>query len=339
VPTRGPTIADATLELIREHGPQLLDELVPQLVAAGRTKAKNPKAAVLTAIGYHPALVQDLDGRWYALADQLEGAVFTVRLTDLEEREAFVLVRDDLALVGRLLRKTRWTNRHDAVHIDFLAGHLGLPSWYDGVEGVDDEGRPILQDGYLIRAQLGDDLTDGLLRFLGDLGLPEGDDEEDLLRDLLFETRLTEVLHGPPDWLPALGSRELLGLRVEGGAVRAVALDKREVSGVHVDAAANRIRRLWEDIIAEDDPWDLDLVIPLDELLGIIATDAPELFRRPLPPIHEVLERCGLDVEDGLVGQVDDDGPAVGRNWSRSGGRNASGLSSVLEEQEQYRLH
>jgi hypothetical protein len=121
--------------------------------------------------------------------------------------------------------------------------------------------------------------------------------------------------------------------------VRAVALDKREVSGVHVDAAANRIRRLWEKIIAEGDPWDLDLVIPVDKLLGIIATDAPGLFRRPLRPIHEVLERCGLEVDDGLVGPACGGGPTVGRNWGLTGHRELSRLSSVLEEPEPYPLH
>ncbi len=76
----GPTIADTVLELIRERGPMTLDGLVPPIVAAGRTRAKNPHNAVRTAIAYNAASIESPEGRWHSLADQLEGAVLTVPL-------------------------------------------------------------------------------------------------------------------------------------------------------------------------------------------------------------------------------------------------------------------
>ena len=102
MPRRGPTIAETVLELIRERGPMTVDELVPPIVAAGRTRAKDPQAAVRAAVAYNSAFLEGPDGRWHSLADQLEGAVFTVRLTSLERQEEIVLVRGDLALVERL---------------------------------------------------------------------------------------------------------------------------------------------------------------------------------------------------------------------------------------------
>ena len=70
MPPRGPTIAETALRLIRDHGPQHLDALVPAIVAAGRTMAKDPRAAVRAAIDINPEFIQAWDGRWCSLADQ-----------------------------------------------------------------------------------------------------------------------------------------------------------------------------------------------------------------------------------------------------------------------------
>src|ERR1700693_1418943 len=102
-----PTIAETVLELIRERGPMTLDGLVPPIVAAGRTRARDPQNAVRTAIASNAGLIESPDGRWHSLADQLGGAVFTGRLTSFERQEEIVLVRDDLALVGRLAPRSR----------------------------------------------------------------------------------------------------------------------------------------------------------------------------------------------------------------------------------------
>ena len=120
--SEAPTIAETILELIRERGPMTLDGLVPPIVAAGRTRARNPQNAVRTAIASNAAFIESPDGRWHSLADQLEGAVFTARLTSLERQEEIVLVRDDLALVERLAPRSHQARRGDDVH-------LGEASW------------------------------------------------------------------------------------------------------------------------------------------------------------------------------------------------------------------
>ena len=302
MPRRGPTIADTVLELIRERGPMAIDELVPPIVAAGRTRAKNPQNAVRTAIAYNRAFIESPDGRWHSLADQLEGAVFTVRLTSLERREEIVLVRDDLALVERLAPHSHQVRSEDAVHRDYLNDYLDLP--YPDEDDVED-----------IRAEIGEETAATLLGFLDELGVPPGDDGE-RLRDLLWETRFTHVLHGPPGWIPALGTRQLLGITVTGGVVGAVALDRRSVAGVHVDAAGIRVARLAQRVIGPDPSWFGPPVLPLEELLELVAAEAPDLFRRPLPPFTEVVRRGGLEVEDGLVGHPGTDWDEV--RWAES---------------------
>jgi hypothetical protein len=299
---RGPTIAETVLELIRERGPMTLDGLVPPVVASGWTRARNPQNAVRAAIASNAAFIEGADGRWHSLADQLEGAVFSARITSLERQEGIVLVRDDLALVERLVRRPHRVGRGDVVHLDFLGDYLDLP-YVDEDDVVD------------VRAEIDADTADALLGFLDELGMPPGDDDEHL-RDLLWETRFTRVLHGPPGWMPALGTRQLLGITVTAGTIGAVALDRRSVTGLHVDAAGNRVARLAQRVIGPDPGWFGPPVIALEELLELVATEAPELFRRPLPPITEVVRRGGLEVEDGLVGHPGTDWDQV--RWAES---------------------
>jgi hypothetical protein len=302
MPRRGPTIAETALELIREHGPMTLDALVPLVVAAGRTHAKNPHNAVRAVIAYNRAFIESPDGRWHSLAHQLEGAVFTARLTSLERREEIVLVRDDLALVERLAPHAHQVRSEDTVHLDYLGDYLGLPL-------LDDD------DVLDIRAELDEETADTLLGFMDELGMPAGDDEE-RLRDLLWETRFTHVLHGPLGWMPVLGTRQLLGITVSGGTIATVALDRRAITGVHVDAAGIRAARLAQRVIGPDPSWFGPPVIPLEELLELVATEEPELFRRPLPPFAEVVRRGGMEVEDGLVGHPGTDWDQV--RWAES---------------------
>lgn len=302
MPRRGPTIAESALELIRERGPMTLDGLVPPIVAAGRTRAKNPHNAVHAAIAYNSAFIEGPDGRWHSLADQLEGAVFTARLTSLERREEIVLVRDDLALIERLAPHSHQVRSGDVVHLDYLGDYLDLPLLDEGDDGD-------------LRAEIDEETAGILLAFLDELGMPPGDDDE-RLRDLLWETRFTQVLHGPPGWMPVLGTRQLLGIRVTGGIISAVALDRRSVTGVHVDAAGIRLARLAQRVIGPDPSWFGPPVIPLEELLELVATEAPELFHRPLPPLAEVVRRGGMEVVDGLVGHPGTDWDQV--RWAES---------------------
>jgi hypothetical protein len=304
MPRRGPTIAETVLELIRERGPMTIDALVPLVVAAGRTRAKDPHNAVRSAIAYHLELIEALDGRWYSVADQLDGAVFTVRPTVFERREEIVLVREDIGLVERLLPPPHRVKRTDGIHLDYLGDYFDLPF----IEDWDD-------DTVDLRAALGDETADTLLGLVDELGMPPGDEEE-RLRDLVRETRFTQVLHGPPGWLPVLGARQLLGLTVTGGVIGAIALDRRAVTGVHVDAAAIRVVRLAQRVIGPDASWFGPPVVGLDELLELVATEAPDVFQRPLPPFAEVVRRGGLEVEDGLVGHPGTDWDQV--RWAES---------------------
>lgn len=301
MPRRGPTIAETVLELIRERGPMTLDGLVPPIVAAGRTRAKDPQGAVRTAIAYNSGFIESPDGRWFSLADQLEGALFTARLTSLERREEIVLVRDDLALVERLVPHSHRIRSGDVVHLDYLGDYLDLP--------LPEE------DAVLDLAEIDGKMADTLLGLMDELGVPPGDNEE-RLRDLLWETRFTKVLHGPPGWMPVLGTRQLLGIKVTGGTIAAVALDRRSVTGVHVDAAGIRLARLAQRVIGPDPSWFGPPVIGLEELLELVATEVPELFQRPLPPFTEVVRRGGLEVEDGLVGHPGTDWDQV--RWAES---------------------
>lgn len=287
---RGPTIAETALQLIREQGPQQLDALVPAVVAAGRTRARDPRAAVRAAIDVNPEFVQAWDGRWCSLLDQLEGAVFTTPLTTLERQDEIVVLRDQLALVERLALRSRPLAKGGNLHLDYFGDFFDLPWPSDDLEAAD------------MPEILGQDLADDLLAFLAELGLPAGADEHEVLRQLPWEIRHARILHGPPGWLPPLGEKQLLAIRVRSGAVETLALDRRDVAGPHVGIAAARIARLARLVIGPDPSWFGPPAISLEELLELVATEAPELFHRPLPPLSEVVTRGGLDVHAGWVG-------------------------------------
>ncbi len=88
--------------------------------------------------------------------------------------------------------------------------------------------------------------------------------------------------------MPDLEADQLLGLRIEAGEVRATAVDRRDVAGPHVDAAARRIAGIARRAIGPDASW-FRPPVTIETLLGWVATEAPELLRRPLPPITDVL--------------------------------------------------
>lgn len=301
MPRRGPSIASASLDLIRTDGPMTLDELTPRLVAAGRTAAKDPRRAVASAIGGDPRFLEDLRGTFYSITEQIEGAVFTVHLTNLERREDIVLIRPDLFLLQRLLTVGRWSPIGDGPHLEFFGDHFGLPVWGNDVIGEDEDGRPIF-DNRPLRERVGDETADRLLVFLEELGLPGDPEDDENLRDLVDEMSSRDVIRGPDGWLPLLGPRDLLGLRVEGGVVRPVAVDRRAAIGVHVEMAAHRIARIAHRFIGPDESWFGPDVLDLGTLLILVATEAPEILRRPMPPLVEVVERGGLVVADGWVG-------------------------------------
>ena len=298
----GPTIAETVLGLVRERGPQPLDALVPEVVAAGRTHAKDPRRAVQAAIDAHPGLLQAWDGRWCSLVDQLDGAIFSTSLSGMERQDGIVIMRDDLTLVQRLARRPLPFAGGGEVHLDYFGDFFELPWPDDDLDGVD------------MREELGPETADDLLDLLAEGGLPADEDEDEVLRDLLWEMRFTRILHGPPGWLPPLGTKQLLGIRIQAGAVVTVALDRRDVTGPHVGLAGARVARLARLVIGPDPSWFGPPVISLEELLELVATEAPEVLRRPLPPFEEVVARGGLDVHDGYVAHRGMDWEA----WERS---------------------
>ena len=330
MPTGKPTIASTALALINERGPLTGEELVPAIVAAGRTKAKNPLAAVRAALQWNPEFLEHSDGRFFSLAAQLEGAVFAVRPTRLERNEGVILLRDDLALVEQLLRRGEFRHRPDEIHIDWFREYFDLPdvepAWAEGLDDEDDgPGRAALghADELDLHEALGADLVERLLDFLDELGVPRGEDDANL-RELIAETRMSVVLHGPEGWLPALRPRQLLGLVVEGGALRTIAVDRLETTRPAAATATAKIGAIARALLVGGPGEELmdDPVIPIDELLELIAMEAPELLRTPLPPFVEVLENAGLDVEDGLVGlpEPEVDGPVRLGRWRISTG-------------------
>jgi hypothetical protein len=314
VAKRGPTIADAALELIEARGPMTMDDLTPLLVNAGRTTAKNPKRAIASAITGNRRFLEGLDDRRYSIVHQLEGSMFAARPTNLERLEEVVLVRPDLALLGRLLTHERWALPEDRPHLDFFANYFGLPGWDDDILDVDDDGRPIYDESYTLRQRMSDDTARTMLSFMEELGVPRGAEDDGNLRELLYLTRWYDIIRGPAGWLPEVSLRDLLGLRVEGGSIRAIAIDHRSVAGPHVEAAGRRIARIAQRVIGPDSSWFGPTTVDLELLLIMVATEAPELFRRPMPPLTEVIRKGGLEVEGGLVGYpgTDFDDPFAG---------------------------
>ena len=299
---RGPTILDTVLDVIRSRGPMSVDALAQEIVAAGRTQAKDPRRAVSAAIGSSRRLAQAWDGRWCSLTEQLEGAVFTTSITGLERRDEIVLVRQELALVGRIVPWSHEAGRRGdiGVHIDFLSDYFDLPYPTDELETAD------------LREVLGDEVADALVGFAHELGVPPDADEQATLGEFLWDTRDARILHGPTGWLPPLGPRQLLGLRVRAGRVETTAFDKGEVTGIHVGLAGAKVARLAQLVLGPDPSWFGPPVIEIEDLLELVATEAAEILRRPLPPFHEVVRRGGLEVRDGLVGHPGTDWDALG---------------------------
>lgn len=301
MPRRGPTIATEVLRLVHDRGPQDLDALVPEILRAGLTRAKDPRRAVLAAIDIKPDFIRDWDGRWCSLADQLEGAMFTHRPTSLELRNEVVILPDDLSLVERFALPRRPLARGGEAHLDFVGEFFGLPDPYADFDlELDDD-----------LGSLDGELFDELLTFARESGVPYSFDDEAAVNAFLEASRYQQLLHGPTGWLPPLAPGDLLGIRISEGAIEPLAVPRRAVRGAHVGIVGAGLARLARLVIGPDASWFGPPVIEIEELLELAATEASELLRRPLPPISEVLERGGLEVRHGLVGHPGTDWAAV----------------------------
>lgn len=301
MPRRGPTIAAEVLRLVHERGPQDLDALVAEIVRGGLTRAKDPRRAVVAAIDIKPDFLRDWEGRWCSLADQLEGAMFTHRPTILELGNEVVILPDDLSLVERFALPGRPFARGGEVHLDWVGEFFGLPDPYGDFDHELDDDLDAL-DG---------ELFDELLTFARESGVPYALDDDAAVDVFLDASRYQQLLHGPPGWLPPLAPGDLLGIRIGDGAIETLAVDRREVRGAHVGIVAAGLARLARLVIGPDASWFGPPVVSIEELLELAATEAPDLLRRPLPPISEVLERGGLEVRHGLAGHPRTDWAAV----------------------------
>lgn len=300
MPRSGPTIAEIAAATIRAAGPQDTDSLTGAVVAAGRSKARDPRAVVHATLADHPWFIRDWDDRWCVLADQLEGAVFSARLTEFERRHEIVLMRDSLSLprplaIGRGYRSGRSFHGGGVVRLDMVGPHLGLPH--------PDPDRPSAD----IVARIDDELAGDIIGFLRELEIPYGDDRDHGLNEFLDEMRYEFLLTGPPGWLPPIRHDGLLGIGLRNGEFTTMALDRRDVRGPHVALAGTRMAAIARRVIGPDPSWFGPEVMRLRDLLELVAAEAPEVFRRPLPPLDEVLIRAGLEVEDGLVGHLGTD--------------------------------
>lgn len=295
MPRSGPTIAEISLATIRAHGPQDTEALTDVVVAAGRSKARDPRAVVSAALMEHPGLIRDWDDRWCSLTDQLEGSLFAARLTEFEQRHGVVLMRSDLSLPRRLVAGRGFQRGHPfegggLVRLDLVGAHFQLPYLYE--DRHRDE----------ILAEMDDVLADDVMSFVRELGRPYGDDDADGLIEFLDEMRYAFLLSGPPGWLPPIRHDGLLGIGLRDGQITTTALDRRDVRGPHVALAGMRMAAIARRVIGPDPSWFGPEVMKLHDLLELVAAEAPDVFRRPLPPLAEVLQRAGLEVEDGLVG-------------------------------------
>lgn len=295
MPRSGPTIAEIAAASIRSAGPQDTASLTEVVVAAGRSRARDPQAVVHATLADHPWFIRDWDDRWCILADQLEGATFSTRLTEFERRHEIVLMRDNLSLPRRLAtgrghHRGRAFRGGGMVRLEMVGVHLRLP--------YPDEDRPPAD----ILSEIDDDVADDIMGFLRELGMPYGENRDTWLYEFLDEMRYAFLLTGPPGWLPPIRHDGLLGIGLWNGELTTTALDRRDVRGPHVALAGSRMAAIARRIIGPDPSWFGPDVMELRELLELVAAEAPDVFRRPLPPLDEVLMRAGLEVEDGLVG-------------------------------------
>jgi hypothetical protein len=290
--TRGPTITETLATLLVERGGQRPEELGAQLVALGRTRARNPELTALRALEIDRRFSVGQDGRWWSLAAQLEGAQFTVAPTTLERDHEFVLVRPDLALVARLLPRTWWSRHGEDIAISSLGEVLQLPWLVDQFEPEDDHWRHP-RSARPPRVVLGEAFADEVLGFLADIGESRADSDT-ALRHLLECMRDDPVIHGPYGWMPGLEPRDELAFRVCEGRLVPVAAGRHHADPARDEAAARRIGDIDHQLRSE--ATDHSAIVTLEQLLERLAVDDPGVFRPPTSRVSTLLRRAGLKV-------------------------------------------
>ncbi len=123
------------------------------------------------------------------------------------------------------------------------------------------------------------------IRFSGRLGLLEGN------------TALT----GPPGWLGDVAGGDLLAFHLAGGHLH---VERMQGELADLGEAAKRLAAAFAASVENGRP------VTGYHLVAVALGDAPELLRRPLAPLSEVLEAAELEVSGAWVG-------TKGQDWSR----------------------
>jgi prevent-host-death family protein len=266
-----PTIADTALELIKSSGPQRLEELVPAVVAAGGTAARNPANAVASAIAHDPRFLE-ADGCWFSMVDLLNGVVFTRRPTGVERlfQVAVLLEEDDL--IERVVRSARSVAGRPRISMSSVGTFFDMP-WGDESDSMTD-----------VSSFDADELQD-----------PE------VAWDFLMGNRWRSMLVIPDEGVASLQQDDLLGIAIRDGAVRFLAVTPSEIEGDDVTRAVEHLRGLIHASLRTEDEPVRERPVSVGALLETIVVKAPDVFRKPLPPIRDLLSAAGFELFGGRV--------------------------------------
>ena len=102
------------------------------------------------------------------------------------------------------------------------------------------------------------------------------------------------VAVGPPGWLGGAAAGDLLAFRLADGFLHVGRVDAAPAGS---EVAGRRLAHAFEAASEDGDP-----VESCDVVLAALA-DAPDLLRRPLPPLAELLAGAGLEVHGEWVGR------------------------------------
>ena len=95
--------SELVLEILRERGPMLAEEVGPELAARGGTRAKDPVAAAQEALRWGSGMVELDDGRWMALIWALDGIVLPHRVLPQERERSCLRLDPDLTVLAPLV--------------------------------------------------------------------------------------------------------------------------------------------------------------------------------------------------------------------------------------------
>lgn len=125
---------------------------------------------------------------------------------------------------------------------------------------------------------------------------------------------------GPPGWLDGFSAGDLVAFRRAGHTLEmSVVID--------LDQGVDEIRLLTHAFAALTDDETGEACEPV-ELVEHILFDQPDCFRRPLPPLGELLVAAGLEIDGSWVGRA-------GTEWSAPGPRLLGELIQSVAETNQ----